>query len=454
MRRTWRKLTLFLGVAIGVGLSAGAVWYGCEMRRDAEVVAWLRSHAVPLRTVDPFDELFDLQPLESIIGDARVVGAGEATHGTREHFLYKHRLLRFLVTRKGFRAIAFESPWPTGIALNNYVLGGEGDPARLLGSSVFGVWHTQEVLDMVTWMREYNAGVPREERVEFVGIDMQLTRDAASAVEQYLAAVDPKFLSRHAQTLRLLTEKEMEGLYLVFDGGEFRTRDTAETRMVSAAVREILRQFDAQRSDYIAASTAREFDIAQQHARILFQQADVCEDVNSDDRDRYMADNVDWYLTRHPGRKIMIWAHNGHVAFVPPPKAPDLGRFLKDRHGSNYVSLGFVLGSGAYRALDARRTPISQAKLATFSFEPRRGSFNALMKRTGLKLFAVDLRPTRGTNHPLATRTFRLREGYGVVVNRGRDPLATIKRSMPATFDILVFIEPTTPARRMPRAAR
>lgn len=453
MRRRWRKLTLFVSAAIAVGLAAGALSYWRELSRDRKVVAWLRTHAVPLRTVDPYADLSDLQPLEAMIGDARIVGAGEGTHGTREHFLYKHRLLRFLVTRKGFRAIAFESPWPTGIALNNYVLGGEGDPVRLLRSSVFGVWHTQEVLDMVTWMREYNAGVPREQRVEFVGIDMQLTRDAARAVQQYLDRVDPEFGSRHARTLLLLTEKEMEGLYLIFEDGEPRARDTAETRMVSAAVREISRQFDAQSSRYVAGSTAHEFEIAQQHARILVQQADVCEDANPDDRDRYMAENVDWYLRRHPGMKIMIWAHNGHVAFVPPPKAPALGRFLKDRHGPNYVSLGFVLGSGAYRALDGIWTPASQAEFETFSFEPSRGSFNALVKRTGLKLFAVDLRTTRGTNHPMATRTFRLREGYGVVLKRDGDPLATIKRSMPATFDILVFIDPTTPSRRIPRTA-
>jgi erythromycin esterase len=398
--------------------------------------------------VDPMSDLADLQPLAPVVGDARIVGAGEATHGTREHFLYKHRLLRFLVTQKGFRALAFESPWPTGRALNQYVLGGEGDPTRLLGKAVFGVWYTQEVLDTIRWMREYNATVRPEQRVEFVGIDMQLTRAAASAVAQYLDRVDPQFRTRHASTLDLLAAKEMEGLYLEFVAAEGRIlpRKTAKTRTISAAVREVRAHFDAQRERYIAASTAAEFDIARQHANILVQEADKCEDASGTARDRYMADNLDWYMARRPGMKVMVWAHNFHVAFEPPPQAPSLGRHLKARHGAAYLSVGFVLGSGAYRALDARNVPPAKARWATFTFgRPPARTLNALMAAIGCDIFAVDLRSARGRIRELLDRPLRIREGAGIVMQR--DPLVTITRSLPATHDVLIFIDRTTPAR-------
>jgi len=210
MKKRIKTVVVLLLVA---GLSARAAWYWRELRRDREITNWLRTHAIRLQTVDPMSDLGDLQPLAPVIGDARIAG-GEATHGTREHFLYRHRLLRFLVTQKGFRALAFESPRPTGLALNQYVLGGEGDPARLLGKAVFGVWYSQEVLDAIQWMHEYNATVRPDQRVEFVGIDIQVTRLSASAVAQYLDRVDPQFRARHASTLDLLAAKEMEGLYL------------------------------------------------------------------------------------------------------------------------------------------------------------------------------------------------------------------------------------------------
>lgn len=97
-----------------------------------------------------------------------------------------------------------------------------------------------------------------------------------------------------------------------------------------------------------------------------------------------MADNLDWYMARHRGVKVMVWAHNYHIAITPNPNEPALGRHLKDRHGAAYVSVGFVLGSGAYRALDARSVPPGRApRFATFAFgHPPAGSFNALMAAT------------------------------------------------------------------------
>ncbi len=216
--------------------------------------------------------------------------------------------------------------------------------------------------------------------------------------------------------------------------------------MISAVVREVLAHFDAQRDRYIAASSAIEFDIARQHANILVQQANKCEDTSGAARDRYMEDNLDWYMARRPGVKVMIWAHNGHIAMEPDPSRP-LGRHLKDRHGNSYMSIGFVLGSGSYRALDTRNTPIARhPRSATFTFGPPPArTLNALMAATGIDIFAVDLRSAHGRIREVLDRPLRIREGAGVV-GQG-DPLNTIKRSLPATHDLLIFIDHTTPAR-------
>ena len=443
------RRTVIRSVAAGVAASALGLggWYWLEQRREAALIRWLRDHAIVLRSTDPAADLSELQPLGNAIGEARIVGVGEATHGTREHSLFKHRLLRFLVTQKGFRALAFESPWPTGLALNQYVLGGDGDPERLLRQAVFGVWHTDEVLQMVRWMRDYNATVPPDQRVEFVGIDHQLTRAAARAVAEYLQRVDPELRAAHAPALELLQAKEMEELFLEFVDREAHARHTAETRVISAAVRIIRTRFDTERERYVAASSAEELDLARQHSTILVQQADICEASDPADRDRYMADNLDWYMARRPGTKVMIWAHNGHVETRPERGA--LGRHLRNRHGQDYLSVGFVLGSGAYRALDGRnistgRTP----KFETFAFgPPPAGTIDALLARTGYTIFAVDLRSPRGAVRQILERPFRIRKGAGIVT--GPEPLAIVERSLPATHDLLIYIDPTTPAREI-----
>ena len=75
----------------------------------AEVPAWIAAHAIRLESPAAGHGFADLQPLKRIIGDARIVALGEATHGTREFFQLKHRLLEFLATEMG-RC----SRWSTG----------------------------------------------------------------------------------------------------------------------------------------------------------------------------------------------------------------------------------------------------------------------------------------------------------------------------------------------------
>jgi erythromycin esterase len=40
--------------------------------------------------------------------------------------------VRLLVEQLGFRSVAMEEDWATGIELNRYVLTGQGDPAELV----------------------------------------------------------------------------------------------------------------------------------------------------------------------------------------------------------------------------------------------------------------------------------------------------------------------------------
>jgi erythromycin esterase len=83
---------------------------------DQPEVAWIRDNAVKLETVSARNGFADMQPLKKIIGNARVVSLGEATHGTREFFQLKHRMLEFLATEMGFTIFSIEAniPRPVG----------------------------------------------------------------------------------------------------------------------------------------------------------------------------------------------------------------------------------------------------------------------------------------------------------------------------------------------------
>ncbi|TAH37295.1 MAG: erythromycin esterase family protein [Planctomycetota bacterium] len=159
----------------------------CAQEVPQAATEWIRKNAIPFQTVEAGNGFQDLQPLKPLIGDARIVALGEPTHGTREAFQMKHRLLEFLVTELGFSIFSIEASMPEAYELNRYVIEGEGDPKALIGGMYFWTWNTEEVLAMVEWMRAYNAAGPRT-TLQFTGFDMQTPDVAADIVRDAVRA--------------------------------------------------------------------------------------------------------------------------------------------------------------------------------------------------------------------------------------------------------------------------
>jgi erythromycin esterase-like protein len=161
-----------------------AVWTAVAQ----EPADWVRKHAIPLQTVEAGHGFDDLQPLAEVVGNARIVALGEATHGTREFFQLKHRLIEFLASQKGFTIFSIEANMPEAYRLNDFVLNGNGDPKQLLKGMYFWTWDTEEVLDMILWMREFNR--TGKGRIEFTGFDMQFPNQSIDIVRKFVTARD------------------------------------------------------------------------------------------------------------------------------------------------------------------------------------------------------------------------------------------------------------------------
>ncbi len=101
------------------------------------VPAWLAANAHPFAGPHLSLPHTDLEFLRDIVGDARVVSLGENTHGARDFFEMKARILRFLVEEVGFNTFAIEATWPESWRFDHYVRSGEGDPHELLTGLYF-----------------------------------------------------------------------------------------------------------------------------------------------------------------------------------------------------------------------------------------------------------------------------------------------------------------------------
>lgn len=159
--------------------------------QNEPIVEWIAAHAIRLKTPEAGQGFDDMKPLKKIIGNARIVSLGEATHGTREFFQLKHRMLEFLASEMGFTIFSIEANMPEAYRLNDYVLNGTGDPSKLLKGMYFWTWDTQEVLEMIRWMREFNKS--GKGRVQFTGFDMQTPDVAIETVRDFVAKYDASF---------------------------------------------------------------------------------------------------------------------------------------------------------------------------------------------------------------------------------------------------------------------
>lgn len=59
---------------------------------------------------DPNSSFKDLKPLINIVGSSQLIGLGEATHGSKELIMVRHKILRFMVEKMNCKGLILETP--------------------------------------------------------------------------------------------------------------------------------------------------------------------------------------------------------------------------------------------------------------------------------------------------------------------------------------------------------
>lgn len=423
----------------------------------------LRDATTPLATTDPEAGVDDLAPVVERLADAGVVGLGEATHGTREFFELKGRILRHLVVEYGVRAVALESNLPETMALYDYVVFGDGDPREALADLGSWVWRVESVLALVEWLRAFNADRPPDDRVKFYGFGGHHTHGAVERLRDHLDAVDPGLLADVS-----------DDLAAVDDGVESPGGADDVHEWVAAAERVVptLRDhLDERRADHVETTSEQAWARARRYVAVIQQVLDKTEALDGfegDARDpteylrrmrreglpgHTMADNVAWIRDHADADTLVLWAHDAHldrVAFTFPAAdaaAPSLGRYLAGRHGEDYYALGFSFARGAFQAVsedDDGRSELREQHLDG----PLPGTLDAAIHGLDEALAFVDLRAAREDERTadwLATPRRAFRTGGAYDPDAPGDHL--VENVYADAFDGLCFVAETTRAR-------
>ena len=332
--------------------------------------------------------------LPELVGDARLVLLGEATHGTHEFYALRAELTRRLVAERGFRGIAVEADWPAAARANRYIQhrGDDRSATEALADFVRfprWMWRNHVTVELVQWLHEH------EEEVGFYGLDLYSLRESMSAVVEYLDTIDPEAAAR------------ARGRYGCFDHFDEQAygRATASGRKESceddvvAQLRELRQRAgelaardgrlprDAQ---FVAEQNARVAVDAEQYYRAMFRGRASSWNL----RDTHMADTLDALHDHLDGAGIVVWAHNSHVGDARATEMGEvrdeinLGQLARQRHGAHVCIVGFTTYTGTVTAARDWGAATEQRVLRP----SREESLERLLHDAGIDRGVLDLR--------------------------------------------------------------
>ena len=283
--------------------------------------------------IDVKDGKLDLTRIAADLGRKhRIIGLGEATHGTVDIFRAKAEMVRALVL-SGSRYLMIEGGAVGLEAMDDFICGQLPPKVKVedvAKTSLFNVWRTQEILDMFSWLKEFNAKHPQDQ-VHVFGLDCQ-----AGNLDNILARVkkaDGSFDIASAQK-RDASYRAMADGWLELGtktSGEFTAPGPEADAAIAgrfaflAELRTKLSGIDMSPSERVRVELAMR-SLEQQcgleraivAASRVVEHLAVADMQFADDgfRDSAMASNL-VYLEKNVVPKdkgIIIWAHSGHIA--------------------------------------------------------------------------------------------------------------------------------------------
>ena len=408
---------LVVAIAAGMLLSGGCRAASTERsgearNRESSFVAWARSAALGLRTVEPSADDTDLAPFCAMIGRAPLVALGEAGHGAHEPLALRNRVFFYLVEHCGFTAIALETSFTESRAAYDFTAGGPGDAVDIARRYLtWGFGRYDENTQLLQWMRDYNRGAGMQRgagagrrAIHFYGIDLsgadpeggfshaQAALDSAVRYARTAAPTESaKLLAELAPLLERISTvgyvKLAESRDPALDGALDSLESFLESRAAVLCKASTNSEYDWAVRNLVAARQLRDWLSLDTNPRQT-STAILPDDYRMDDvRDSAMADNALW-AKREEGKegRILVFAHNGHVMNAPTrggvwsvysKPSRTMGQNLRSELRESLVIIGTVAAHSGGGLPEGG---------------PLDKSVDEALSRLGLPLFALDLR--------------------------------------------------------------
>ena len=397
-----------------------------------------------------FDALLDL------IGDARFVLIGEASHGTHEFYRIRAQISKVLIAKRGFNAVAVEADWPDAYRVNRFVRGASRDSDSVEALSGFQrfpqwMWRNADVLDFVGWLREHNDAQPLEDRkCGFYGRDLYSLHASIESVLAYLDKVDPQ-AAKHARHYYSCFEQFGKDITTYGYAAGFRMAPSCEDAVVKNLVELRHKAMDyLQRDGQVAADA---YFCAEQNALVVRNAEEYYRNMFRREvsswnlRDTHMMESL-VRLTNHLSKtdlpaKVIVWAHNSHLGDARATQMGErgelnLGQLVREHFGKEAVSIGFTTYEGTVTAASDWDGPAERKNVRP----GHPNSYEALFHEADVPNFFLDLR--KDTNLAAQLRGERLERAIGVIYRPETELISHYFHArLPDQFDAVLHYDHT-----------
>jgi erythromycin esterase-like protein len=396
----------------------------------------------------------DYDPLMDLIGDARVVLLGEASHGTHEFYRERAQITKRLIREKGFTAVAVEADWPDAYRVNRYVQGRSRDTDGRQALSDFQrfpiwMWRNRDVLEFIEWLKASNERLAAGAKVGWYGLDLYSLHASIGAVLRYLETVDPEASRRARVRYGCFDHFGDDTQSYGYAAGFGMTKScedavVSELRDLQRRAEEYLRRdgFVAEDEFFFAEQNARLVKNAERYYRSMFQSRVSSWNV----RDQHMAETLNALLAhlakRRPQAKLVVWEHNSHLGDARATHMGDggelnVGQLVRERYGRKAVLIGFTTYRGTVTAASDWDGPIERKHVRPALPE----SYEALFHQVGVPRFLLTWHDP-GVVEELGNR--RLERAIGVIYRPETERLSHyFSASLPAQFDAVLHFDET-----------
>lgn len=286
----------------------------------------------------------DFRALKNILKDNRVVALGEFTHGGKEINLLKAELIKYLHEELGYDLLLFEAGVGEGIAI-------EFDrqqltKGQLLTAGLPGPWHTEEYLELMTYLK----ATPE---LTIAGFDVQRTgRSFDRLLKKMLPIAGADTAQYHqletqfGQMMRQFSNRKAKADDAMLAQKEKLKRQYLDlTQLFTTQKSRLEKQWDQQQLTLVLKTFSN---------RIAYLDYFIRFKLNNNYRERWaardslMADNASWLIREcYPDKKVIISAHNFHIDKANEQELT-MGEVLAAELGESYYAIGVFGGKGSY----------------------------------------------------------------------------------------------------------